>query len=234
MQIRTPSRDDLGAVVEVLADAFEQDPVIARFVRPGVSHRRRKIARLFLSDIRSAGIEAVDAAWADHAVVDSDAGTPHDTSHTGLRGDSGYPTGSLHPAGPLLGAAIWQAPGQNQRRSLWSRFSEAVGLWAALGLGGVRELSRYAADTGRHVPAGPHWHLIDIGASPAARGQGVGRALLEHRLAVIDARGEAVFLEATTPASRRLYERYGFESIAVIDHGPASGATMMARPARGA
>lgn len=80
----------------------------------------------------------------------------------------------------------------------------------------------------RYHPHYDHWYLYVIGASPAAQGRGVGRALLEHGLARADSAGDAAYLEATTPRSAALYRRLGF-----VDLGnQPSGTTGMWRPAK--
>lgn len=198
MLIRTPRGNEVGAVTDLLGEAFLHDPVIARFVARNASNRRRRIARLFLSDIRATGRDSVDAAF--------------------------------ESSGTLLGAAIWRAPGHRTAR--WQTLADAPGLLATVGINGARALRAYGREVEKHAPQGDFWHLMDIGAAPAARGRGVGRTLLEHRLTIIDARREPAFLEASTLNSRRLYERHGFEPMALIEHGPAAGATMMLRPAR--
>jgi ribosomal protein S18 acetylase RimI-like enzyme len=83
-----------------------------------------------------------------------------------------------------------------------------------------------------HRPPEPHWYLHDIGAGPEARGRGVGSALLEHRLGLVDQSGTALmFLEATTPGSRRLYERFGFEAVGSVPTQPGQASTAMIRRA---
>lgn len=69
------------------------------------------------------------------------------------------------------------------------------------------------ADEHRPRPAEPHWYLSDIAVVAEERRAGIGSALLAHRLARIS---EPAYLEATTPASRRLYQRFGFEVVAAL------------------
>ncbi|GAA0278794.1 GNAT family N-acetyltransferase [Cryptosporangium japonicum] len=66
-------------------------------------------------------------------------------------------------------------------------------------------------------PTRPHWYLSDIAVVAAARRGGIGSALLAHRLGRIS---EPAYLEATTPASRRLYQRFGFEVVAALHLTP--------------
>jgi ribosomal protein S18 acetylase RimI-like enzyme len=65
-------------------------------------------------------------------------------------------------------------------------------------------------------PEGPHWYLPLIGVDPAHQGEGHGSRLLSRGLADVDREGLPAYLEATTPASRALYERFGFEVVREI------------------
>ncbi|MBP2337971.1 GNAT superfamily N-acetyltransferase [Saccharothrix coeruleofusca] len=75
--------------------------------------------------------------------------------------------------------------------------------------------------TAERHPAVPHLYLASMVVLPAARGRGVGSAILRHRLT-----GERrpVYLEASTPRAARLYARHGFrplgEEIALPWGGP--------------
>ncbi|MEJ5927256.1 GNAT family N-acetyltransferase [Corynebacterium sp. H128] len=60
------------------------------------------------------------------------------------------------------------------------------------------------------TPRQPHWYLYTLAVAPAAQGRGVGSALLSHGLARADDADMPCYLEATTPDSQRLYERWGF------------------------
>ncbi|MCC2314900.1 GNAT family N-acetyltransferase [Cellulomonas xiejunii] len=133
-------------------------------------------------------------------------------------------------AGPVVGVAVWEPPDLALGR--WAQVREVPTLVGAVGLrhlpAAVRALRAFAAQRPRY----PHWFLAYVGAAPAARGQGVGSTLLAHRLAVVEGTGMPVYLEATTDASRRLYERFGFRATGTIELGGAT-ATTMVRPAGG-
>jgi GNAT superfamily N-acetyltransferase len=55
-----------------------------------------------------------------------------------------------------------------------------------------------------------HRYVPFIGVRPARQGNGLGAALLRHRLAALDAAGVPAYLEASSARSRRLYQRLGF------------------------
>lgn len=114
--------------------------------------------------------------------------------------------------GQLLGALIWEPPGSREESDSFSP-TEAG------------QAHDRAIDDQR--PDEPHWYIHDIATSARARGTGVGTTLIQHRL---DHVGSApAFLESTTPASRRLYERFGFEARVTDDMVPGSSA-MTRRP----
>ena len=116
--------------------------------------------------------------------------------------------------GLLLGAAIWQQPGQ--RPSLLTQARELPGFVRALGWRGLRDAIRVHTILTRHRPTEPHWYLAQIGVSADARGAGVGSALLRSRLEKIDAEALPAYLESSNERNRALYRRHGFESIGTI------------------
>ena len=69
-------------------------------------------------------------------------------------------------------------------------------------------------------PEEPHFYLAQIGAADTARGQGLGSALLERVLLTCDNEGFLAHLEATTPRSKALYARHGFETVTEISFAP--------------
>ena len=72
-------------------------------------------------------------------------------------------------------------------------------------------------------PDEPAWHLHLLAVDPPLQGAGYGSAMLRATLAELDALHVAAFLESTSPGSRRLYERHGFEAtdeIQVADSPP--------------
>lgn len=119
--------------------------------------------------------------------------------------------------GVVLGAGLWLPP--RHRTSALSAVRHAVGLWRALGRHAltVAGVERRLA---RHRPPADHWFLGYIGVSAAAQGRGVGRTLLESRLAAVDG---PVYLEAATDRAAALYRRLGF-----VDMGRFSGRHMPA------
>lgn len=134
--------------------------------------------------------------------------------------------------GTVVGAALWEPPARPAPvRGLLRQALQLPGFLAALGPVGTLRAARRQAALARHRPAAEHWYLGEIGVAAEGRGAGVGTALLQWRLAQVDARGEAAYLESSTPVNRRLYERHGFRVRAVIDGIPGASPAAMWRPA---
>jgi len=196
-----------AAVTTLVGTTFADDPVFTALV-PDADDRRATTTSLYAREL----------------------GDPARTVDVAL--DVSDPGGDV-----VLGAALWsRSGGRTRRRSaadVAGAAAELVHLVRDLGASGAQRLRRHDAAVEQHRPTGPHWYLEAVAVSPAARGRGVGSSLLEHRLAEVDARGEVVFLEATTRASLRLYERHGF--VLVADVRSPLGVTVHAalRPAQG-
>ncbi len=63
----------------------------------------------------------------------------------------------------------------------------------------------------RNHPEAPHHHLALLAVHPDAQQGGLGTALLDHHHAVLDTEGTPAYLEASSPRSRDLYLRHGYE-----------------------
>lgn len=131
--------------------------------------------------------------------------------------------------GPLLGVAAWEGPGH--KASPLAELREQPRFLSAIGLRNLRRARELFAAFEDHRPTHPHWYLAYVAVTPEAQGSGVGTRLLRHRLAEIDDAGEAAYLEATTPASRQLYERLGFVEQRALDMTPSGQPVAMLRPA---
>lgn len=93
---------------------------------------------------------------------------------------------------------------------LWSGMAGVA--WRA----GVRAMARFAR-AGKwleefrcHHAGGPHWYVIAQGVVPAHQGRGVGAAVMERTLEIVDQDDGACFAETFTLRNARYYERFGF------------------------
>jgi ribosomal protein S18 acetylase RimI-like enzyme len=136
------------------------------------------------------------------------------------------------PGGEIVGVAAWEGP--HRAGAGWRGYAELPRYARAIGPRHLLAARSVLATLSRHRPADPHWYLGDIAVGGAARGLGVGSALLDYRLRGVDAQALPAYLEATTPSSRRLYERYGFRLLEPVDLGGGATAYPMLRPAGGA
>ena len=105
--------------------------------------------------------------------------------------------------GEPVGAAFWDPP--SFRPPAWRQLAAIPPYARALG----RYLGRGAALESlmhRARPSGELWYLAGVGA--VVRGQGIGTALLRHRL---DRISGPAYLESSKRENIALYERFGFQ-----------------------
>ena len=131
--------------------------------------------------------------------------------------------------GRILGAAVWEAPGGiPAHRTL----RQAPTFLRALGIAGALRAATRLRALDRARPGLPHWRLAEVGVGAAARGLGVGSALLAHGLARVDADGSAAYLESSTARNRALYLRNGFAELGALTGLAGSRPVAMWRSAR--
>ena len=109
------------------------------------------------------------------------------------------------------GAALWLPPGEELLADAGAEATVAEMAHRA-GPAADRLLEAFGI-LGEHHPHEPHWYLGFVGVDPALQGLGLGGRLLRATLDQVDALGEPAYLEATSAANRRLYERHGFEVV---------------------
>jgi ribosomal protein S18 acetylase RimI-like enzyme len=134
----------------------------------------------------------------------------------------------LTTEGQPLGAAVWLPP---ETWEVTPERAAAAGLDALPDVLGEEAANRFFSVLGaidpyhhRDVPAA-HWYVMVVGVAPEARGQGLGRALLEPIMNRADASGLPCYLETAQPDNVAFYEYLGFKKI-VEEVEPQSGLTM--------
>ena len=140
------------------------------------------------------------------------------------------PHGEVRVTGDGIGAALWLPPGAELSESETEAFGGAVA--EVLGPDAERAFELMAVME-EHHPHEPCYYLQLVGVVPEHQGWGLGAALMQPVLAQCDREGVPAYLEATTRASLRLYERLGFEVIG--EFAPAGGPSlwpMWRHPAR--
>jgi GNAT superfamily N-acetyltransferase len=81
-------------------------------------------------------------------------------------------------------------------------------------------------------PHEPHWYLPIVTIDPPHQGKGLGTLLMEDGLAMCDERSLVSYLEATSPRSVKLYERFGYRVLGEIQVGSSPPVFPMRREAR--
>lgn len=124
--------------------------------------------------------------------------------------------GFIHPEG---GATMWMPPGISAKPSRVGMLRFALGQIAhgtpdAIGRG--QALSQLMHDW---HPRDAHMYLFSIGTTKAARGKGVGKALLAPVLAACDEARLPVYLENSNPQNSGFYGVHGFERMGVFEIG---------------
>ena len=225
--VRTATRADAPAIARILSEAFRDDPAWS-VTLPEDETRHTKLTSYYLRRVRRHP-QWVDVAMDDGRVVAAPRGADEDKELA------------------LLDAA-WAGPKKvNDPRKLLAEQGYPVAqatFWAYAAMVGLS-----LATIGFIFFLGRFW---DVASDPivgtlsdrtrtrfgrrrpwiAAGGLlfGVGSALLEHRLRVVDhSANPLAFLESTTPASRRLYERFGFEAVGSVPTLPGQSSTAMVR-----
>jgi ribosomal protein S18 acetylase RimI-like enzyme len=112
------------------------------------------------------------------------------------------------PAGPS-GVTLWldvdpAAPDPDDPAVLAERLTGVLGPYAP------KFFTLDALMTAQHPHDAAHAYLAFAAVDPALHGQGIGSALLSHRLRQLDADGRAAYLEASCARNAVLYERLGF------------------------
>ncbi len=125
------------------------------------------------------------------------------------------------------GTALWCPPGVHSDR-------EALGAVVEAALDENEREKAFAVfrRVGESEPGESHWYLHLIGVDAAQQGRGYGSALLSGALQDVDRRHLSAYLESTSPGSKALYERHGFEAFDEIQVGDSPPLWPMLRSAR--
>jgi GNAT superfamily N-acetyltransferase len=127
--------------------------------------------------------------------------------------------------------SIWIPPGGTQMSEEQEEQLSTLA-YEYLGSGAddfVELLARFDA---AHPRDEPHYYLSLLGTHPDHRGKGIGMALLEHDLALIDADGLPAYLESSNPSNNHRYAGVGFEEVGEFSYpGGSPLVTTMWRPA---
>ncbi|RCV52895.1 GNAT family N-acetyltransferase [Marinitenerispora sediminis] len=129
------------------------------------------------------------------------------------RAQLAHPAAEADLAGHREGAALWLRLAAGQSPHGQHPEAPAAGPPPDFGAGGARLHALGQALARRHLGREPHLYLACMGVAAGRQGGGLGSAMLRHRLRRADADGLAAYLEASSPRSRALYQRHGFEDL---------------------
>ncbi|MBK1784878.1 GNAT family N-acetyltransferase [Prauserella cavernicola] len=118
----------------------------------------------------------------------------------------GQPGAETYLVGEGEGVSLWHALPAPDAEPDGPNLDVAYGASAAR----LRTLGKALAP--RH-PGASHLYLFCMGVRGERQGAGLGSAMLRDRLTRADHDGVAVYLEASSPGSRALYLRHGFEHL---------------------
>tara|TARA_R110000787_G_scaffold31783_2_gene84148 strand:+ start:3127 stop:3726 length:600 start_codon:yes stop_codon:yes gene_type:complete len=120
------------------------------------------------------------------------------------------------------GAAMWCASDANRNLSTLPMLALATGVarWGTKGAVSRAVAAGEVMDANH--PHEPHMYLFTIGTRKAARGQGLGKALIRPMLAACDREGLPAYLENSNPANTGFYMSHGFERMKLFHVGEGS------------
>jgi ribosomal protein S18 acetylase RimI-like enzyme len=138
-----------------------------------------------------------------------------------------FPHGDVHTTDDHAGAVLairpgeWRLPAGAMLR--WGpAYTRAFGLRLPVATAMLTLLEH-------HHPREPHVYIAYAGVAPDRQGQGLGTRLMRPALDAADAAGLPAYLEASSPASARLYERLGFTGTEEVRLGPSPPLRLMRR-----
>jgi GNAT superfamily N-acetyltransferase len=169
--VRRADEADRRAVLDVLTEAFTNDPLV-RWLFPEAGPRGRLQEHYY-------------------------------------RPLLAHPAAETYLAGHHEGASVWLALAAGQTPH--EEPPDDAGRETVFGESGARLLALGRALAPRHPDREPYLYLPCMGVVGGRQGAGLGSAMLRHRLERADADGLAAYLEASSPRSRALYLRHGFE-----------------------
>jgi ribosomal protein S18 acetylase RimI-like enzyme len=187
-------------------------PAVSRAALEEAPALARTLARAFADDPVS--------VWFYARETDRLARLQHAYEHLFLRRIA-LPREATFTVAGHAGVAMWMPPGHAHLGAL-----EQLRLLPAMVAGFGRDLPRAMRGMGAMDavhPHEPHWYLWLLGVHPQRQGEGLGSQLLAEVLERCDRDRVPAYLQATTPRSRELYLRHGFEDrgeLRLPDDGP--------------
>jgi len=149
------------------------------------------------------------------------------TQFVPLFGGGAFEHGSAYCADDFVAVSLWLPPDVHSDQEAMGELAQK-----AVAESDQEKVFGFLGQMGVYHPTEPHWYLPLIGVDPVHQGKGYGSALLKHALQNCDRDNLPAYLEATSPSSRRLYERHGFEATGEIQAGDSPPLWPMLRKPR--
>ena len=142
-------------------------------------------------------------------------------------GGKAFETGTVWRLGDFSAVALWLPPGaEPDDDAIVKVLAETVSPALHGDLFAVVDQM-----TAAH-PTFPHWYLPWLAVDPGLQGRGLGGALLEHGLQIVDASHLPVYLETPNPRSVAFYERHGFRVVGEAQAGTCPPLALLLRAGR--
>ena len=129
-------------------------------------------------------------------------------------GGAAFDHGTAHGLEDCVAVALWLPPGVGpDGETVMRLMRESMDNQTFEDINGVFE------QMDELHPTDDHWYLPLTGVDPIAQGRRLGTTLLRRALKTCDSDGLPAYLEATSPRSRNLYSRHGFNIVQTIQAG---------------
>lgn len=120
--------------------------------------------------------------------------------------------GMVHAPDNLKGLAAW-VPYEKSFMSTWELVTSGMIsflLHRGKSMKNITAYEDFIEERHKHHVDFPHWYLQNLAVSPEHQGKGIGSALLERGLAIIDGEGLPAYLETQNEKNIKMYEGFGF------------------------
>jgi GNAT superfamily N-acetyltransferase len=203
---------------------------------PGHRHYDRQMSAASFSAVpeseQARAIATLVSAFTDDPVErwlwpETQAYLTHFPKFVAAFGGQAFQDESVWMLGEFSAVALWLAPGSEPD-------GEAIIDSLSEGVSPEKHQDSFAVleQMDQSHPQYPHWYLPWLGVNRPMQGGGLGGALLEHCLAMVDESHLPTYLETPNPRTAPFYERHGFQIIDVAQAGACPPITLMLRAAQ--
>lgn len=112
------------------------------------------------------------------------------------------------PTKQVVGVALWQQP-KSSAENWWLELLH-LGHYLRIFGKNTLDVARIDSTITKNRPVGNYWYLESIGVLEQYQRQGIGKKLLNHRLALIDKQNSGAYLEASTLKNVDYYQKFYF------------------------